>query len=164
MGPDQVPALLICPEATGRHPAAILQHGFGAEKSDLLPFGAALAAFGFVVLLADAWGHGERLPTSGPTWRTETSADYFVDVVRHTAADLSAGVSTLLERPDVRSDAVLVGGFSMGAITALLVGAEDPRVAGVVSLAGSPLPDILDITRLGSHSPGDAARTYAHAH
>src|SRR5262249_25845309 len=118
LGPDQVPALLIRPDAPGRHPAAILQHGFGVEKSDLLPFGTALAAFGFVVLLADAWEHGERLPTSGTNWMTQTSTDYFLDVVRHTAADVQAGVSVLTERPEVREDAIVVGGFSMGAMIA----------------------------------------------
>src|SRR5262249_52957453 len=60
--------------------------------------------------------------------------------------------------------AILVGGFSMGAMIALLAGAEDPRVAGVVSLAGAPLPDILDVTLSDSRPPSDVSRAYAQAH
>lgn len=164
LGPDRVPALLVRPDAPGRHPAALLQHGYGAEKSDLLPFGTVLAAYGFVVLMADAWGHGERLPASGPSWMTEVSADYFLDVVRHTVEDMRAGVSELLGRDEVREDAVLAAGFSMGGMAALIAGAEDARVAGVVSLAGSPLPDILDVSLFGSRSPSSAWRDYAHEH
>lgn len=164
LGPDRVPALLVRPDAPGRHPAALLQHGYGAEKSDLLPFGTVLAAYGFVVLMADAWGHGERFPVSGPSWRTEVSADYFLDVVRHTVEDMRAGIDALVGRDEVRADAVLAAGFSMGGIAALVAGAEDVRVAGVVSLAGSPLPDILDVSLFGSRPPSAASRAFAQEH
>lgn len=164
LGPDRVPALLVRPDAPGRHPAALLQHGYGAEKTDLLPFGTVLAAYGFVVLMADAWGHGERFPATGPSWMTEVSADYFLDVVRHTVEDMRAGVDELLVRDEVREDAVLAAGFSMGGMAALLAGAEDARVAGVVSLAGSPLPDILEVSLFGSRLPSPESRAYAHAH
>lgn len=164
LGPDRVPALLVRPEAPGRHPAALLQHGYGAEKFDLLPFGTVLAAFGFVVLMADAWGHGERFPASGPSWRTEMSADYFLEVVRHTLEDMRAGIDELLGRDEVRPNAVLAAGFSMGGMAALVAGAEDARVAGVVSLAGSPLPDILDVSLFGSRPPSPASRAFAQEH
>ena len=111
----------------------------------MLPLGVLLAGYGFVVLMPDAWGHGERRPATGPTWDTEASTDYFMTVVRHTIDDMRLAVDELMQRPDVRADAVLVGGFSMGAICALVAGAEDPRVAGIVSMAGSPLPDILEV-------------------
>lgn len=164
LGSDRVPALLIRPDTPGPHPAAVLQHGFGAEKSDLVPFGMVLATYGCIVLLADAWEHGERFPPSGPNWKTEASTDYFLEVVRHTAADLHIGISTLVQRPEVRKDAILVGGFSMGAMAALLVAAAHPRVGGVVSLAGGPLPDILDVALAGTRPPGAAARAYAQSH
>jgi dienelactone hydrolase len=158
------PALLIRPSGSGAHPAAVLQHGYGSRKEDLMPLGLALAAEGFIVLLADAWGHGERLPAHGPTWMTELSADYFFTVTRNTADTMVAALNLLQERQEVRSDQIVVGGFSMGAIVALLVGTEDGRVAGVVSLAGAPLPDLLGVSIYGSALPGEESRTYAMAH
>jgi dienelactone hydrolase len=159
-----VPALLIRPAGSGPHPAAVLQHGYGSRKEDLLPLATELAAHGFVVLLADAWGHGERLPTHGPTWMTELSADYFFTVTRNTADDVIAALNLLECRPEVRPDQKVVGGFSMGAIVALLVGTEDERAAGVVSLAGSPLPDLLSVSIYGSKLAGPESRHYALDH
>ena len=159
-----VPALLLRPATPGRHPGVVLQHGYGSRKEDLLPFAKGLAERGFVVLLADAWGHGERFPTAGPTWMSELSADFFFDVTRHTAADVAAGLDFLLQRPEVRGDEVVVGGFSMGAIVAILVATEDERVAGLVSLAGSPLPDLLGVSIYGSRLAGEESRHYAFAH
>jgi dienelactone hydrolase len=95
---------------------------------------------------------------------SELSADFFFDVTRHTAADVGAGIDFLLQRPDVRQDQVVVGGFSMGAIVALLVATEDERIAGVVSLAGSPLPDLLSVSIYGSRMAGEESRQYAFAH
>jgi dienelactone hydrolase len=142
----------------------VLQHGYGSRKEDLLPFAQDLAGRGFVVLLADAWGHGERFPNSGPTWMTELSADYFLEVTRRTAEEVGEGLNLLLQRPEVRSDMVVVGGFSMGAIVALLVATEDERVAGVVSLAGAPLPDLLGVSIYGSKLAGPESRRYALTH
>ena len=51
VGPHAVPALLVRPDAPGPHPGALIQHGYGAEKTDLLPLGVFLAAYGFVSLL-----------------------------------------------------------------------------------------------------------------
>jgi uncharacterized protein len=159
-----VPALFMRPATPGRHPGVVLQHGYGSRKEDLLPFAKGLSERGFVVLLADAWGHGERFPTSGPTWMSELSADFFFDVTRNTATDVEASLDFLLQRPDVRGDEVVIGGFSMGAIVALLVATEDERVAGLVSLAGSPLPDLLSVSLYGSRLAGEESRQYAFAH
>jgi uncharacterized protein len=164
LGPDSVPALLVRPESPGPHPAAILQHGYASEKAAMLPLARPLAALGFVVLLADAWGHGERFPTSGPNWLTDMHADYALEVIRHTVDDVRAGVSALAERPDVRADRILVGGFSLGAVVSLIAGVEDPRPAAVISMAGSPLPDLLGVKRFDSRPPSDATQRYAQEH
>ncbi len=164
LGPENVPAILLRPDAPGPHPAAVLQHGYGSEKSDLLPLGVLLAGYGFVVLLADAWGHGERRHAMGANVSAEASTDHFMTTVRHTIDDMRLAVDDLLLRPDVRADAVLVGGFSMGAICALVSGAEDARVAGIVSIAGSPLPDILEVKRKGASAPSAESRQFALAH
>jgi uncharacterized protein len=164
LGPEHVPAILVRPAAPGQHPAAVLQHGFGSEKSDFLPLALVLSGLGFVVLLSDAWGHGERRLAVEPATTVEARALHDMTAVRHTIDDMRVAVDELILRPDVRRDAIIVGGFSMGAICAPVVGAEDPRVAGIVSIAGSPLPDILN-ARFGAISQTtDEARRFAHAH
>ncbi len=160
----RVPALLVHPDAPGPHAGVLIQHGYGAEKSDLLPLALFLASYGFVSLLPDAWGHGERLPQAGPTWQNTLSADYFLDVARHTLDDARDGLALLVDRPDVCAEKILAGGFSMGAMVALILGAEDARVAGVVSIAGAPLPDLTGVALFGPTLPDGAHLAWARTH
>ena len=152
------------PPLHATHPAALIQHGYGAEKADLLPLANLLAGHGFISLLPDAWGHGERFPTSGPSWMNQLSADYFITVLRHTVADMREALTLLQSVPDVRADATLVGGFSMGAMAALIVGVEDERAAGVVSASGSPLPDLVNVSIFGSAPPSEESANWARTH
>ena len=99
-----MPALLVRPESDQPRPAALLQHGYGASKEDVLPIALALAAFGFVTLVPDAWAHGERLPRHGPNWMTATSADYFLTVVRHTLDDARTLLLPFAALPGVRAE------------------------------------------------------------
>jgi uncharacterized protein len=163
-GSHNVPALLVRPDAPGPHPAAVIQHGYGASKEDLVPLAVYLAAYGFVSLLPGAWEHGERLPSSGRSWMTERSSDYFFEVTRHTIAEMKDALSELARRPEVRADALLVGGFSMGAMAALVVGTEDTRVAGVVSIAGAPLPDLVAVSLFDSRPLSESTSAWAREH
>lgn len=164
IGQEGVPALLVRPDAPGLYPGAILQHGYASEKAALLPFARQLAGRGFVVLLADAWGHGERFPASGPNWMTDLHADYAMEVVRRTVDDVHTALDTLTAQPDVRADALLAGGFSLGAIVALIAATEDPRVAGLASLAGASLPDLLGVAPFNLRPPSEATIAYGEAH
>jgi predicted esterase len=164
IGSHNLPALLVRPDAPGPHPAAVIQHGYGASKEDLVPLAVYLAAFGFISLLPDAWEHGERLPSSGRTWMNERSSDYFFEVTRHTTGEMKDALSELAQRPDVRADALLVGGFSMGAMAALVVGTEDTRVAGVVSIAGAPLPDLVAVSLFDLRPLSESTSAWAREH
>ncbi len=167
IGPHSIPALVVQPQdAVGDHslPAVLIQHGYGAEKSDLLPLASLLVAHGFITLLPDAWGHGERFPTSGPNWMSEITSDYFMEVVRHTVDDMREVFDYLRDLPGVNGDSMLTGGFSMGAIAALVYGTEDERVAGVIAASGSPLPDLLPVRLFGSAAPSAATEEWAYAH
>lgn len=163
IGSQEIPALLVRPRADGPHPAAIVQHGYGADKSDLLPLGEYLAERGFVILLPDAWGHGERLPMYGPSYLNTLSADYLFEVVRHTADDLTTCLDVLLTRPDVRPDAVSVAGFSMGGGVALMAGLLDARVAAIVSMAGMAPQDLSVLTLPGITPPSEELQHWARA-
>lgn len=167
IGPEAIPALVVQPQSTPSDhslPAVLIQHGYGAEKADLLPLASELVAHGFITLLPDAWGHGERFPASGPNWMTQISADYFMEVVRHTVSDMRLAFDYLCDLPSVSPLNTLVGGFSMGAIAALVYGTEDERVAGIISASGSPLPDLLPVRLFGSAAPSPATEEWAHAH
>lgn len=164
IGPHRVPALLVRPDAPGPHAGALIQHGYGAEKMDLLPLGVFLAAYGFVSLLPDAWAHGERLPANGTSWKTEQSPDYFLTVIQHTLDDLREALGVLAARTEVDASRLLAGGFSMGAMLALILGTEDERVAAVGSLAGSPLPDLLGVPYFGATPPRAELRAWAREH
>jgi len=161
VGPNEVPAMLVRPQADGPQPAAIIQHGYGADKTDLLPLGEYLAERGFVVLLPDAWGHGERMPLHGPSFLNTFSVDFVAETVTHTVEDVKACIEYLQMRPDVQADAILLGGFSMGAGVALMTALQDERVAGVVSLAGAS-PQDLPLLRLpGVPPPSEALQRWA---
>src|SRR5487761_146012 len=114
IGPHAIPALLLQPQgaiSANSLPAVLIQHGYGAEKADLLPLASYLVARGFITLLPDAWGHGERFPASGPNWMTQITADYFMEVVRNTVDDMGVVFDYLSAVPGVRPDTLLVGGF-----------------------------------------------------
>ncbi len=161
VGPDEVPALLVRPLASNPHPAAIIQHGYGADKSDLLPLGEYLAERGFLVLLPDAWGHGERLPLSGSSYLNTLSVDFIVETVRRTVADIGACLDYLTGRPDVQSDAITLAGFSMGAGVALMAGMRDARVAAIVSLSGAAPQDLVSLRLPGLAPPSEEVRRWA---
>ena len=164
VGPSAIPALLVRPEGDEPRPAALVQHGYGASKADLLPLGQFLASYGFVALVPDAWGHGDRFPTGGPNWMTDFSADFIVEVLRHTVEDMGAALTSLLDRSDVRPGGALLAGFSLGAIAALIVGTEDARAAGIYSISGSPVPDLVQMMPAGMPGPGPDAERWARAH
>ena len=163
VGPHAVPSLLTTPDARGSFPAVVMQHGMGSRKDDLLPAALMLAAYGFVSLLPDAWGHGEH-PKQDSADQYASPSDYFVEVTRQTVQTLHAAVSLLSQRPEARPDAIVLGGFSMGAMASLIAGMENPRVAGIVSIAGSPLPDLICEGPTNWAPPSDSACGWARRH
>jgi fermentation-respiration switch protein FrsA (DUF1100 family) len=167
VGPHALPALLVTPPVISPQdelPAILIQHGYGAQKDDLLPLATSMVAHGFIALLPDAWGHGERFPMSGPNWMTQISADYFMEVVRNTVEDMREALTWLARVPGARADELIVGGFSMGAIASLVIGTEDERVTGVIAASGSPLPDLLPVRLFGSAAPNSETEEWARQH
>ncbi|HEX6122997.1 MAG TPA: alpha/beta fold hydrolase [Ktedonobacterales bacterium] len=160
----EIPAVVVRPEGERSRPGVLVQHGYGSSKEEVLPIALMLASCGFVTLVPDAWGHGERLPPTGPNWMTASSADYFLTVVRRTVAEVPQALDTLAALPDVRAEALVAAGFSMGAMVALILATEDARVAGVISIAGSPLPDLLPIHLFGPDKPSEEAKVWAREH
>lgn len=103
-------------------------HGHRGNKADLLGIGPGLWRAGHSVLLFDFRGNGE-------------SGDGPQSLAHHEQRDLSAAVDLVSSRrPDAR---IAVVAFSMGAATAILTAADDPRIEAVV--ADSPFTAISEL-------------------
>jgi uncharacterized protein len=165
LGPSAIPALRIAPvaPAAGPLPCLLLQHGYGADKYDLEAVGEVTAGLGFVTILPDAWGHGERFDPKQPNYNNAFSANYFVDVVRHVIDDLAVIVGALRQDTTIDAARIFLGGFSLGGITAIMATERDPTVAGVIAIAGGVSPASLEAS-LGMAPVDDGHRTWVAEH
>ena len=145
IGAEAIPALRIAPVgALGPLPCIVLQHGYGADKYDLAQIAEVTAGLGFVTILPDAWGHGERYDPTVPNFTNSFSANYFVEVVQHVADDLGQIVASLRQDATLDPTRMLLGGFSLGGITSIIATERDPAVAGVLAMAGGVAPESLE--------------------
>lgn len=111
-------------------PVAVLYHGYTAFKEMLLPHAYHLARAGFLVVLADAWGHGERGDGGTPP---------LLDSIFRTAAEVGG---VLAAYPGRRA---CLAGWSMGGcITfAYLAGGGRGLVAAATVIASPDLVSVL---------------------
>ena len=99
--------------------AVLLGHGWGANRSELVPQARALTEEGFGVLLLDWRAHGESggdLCTWGDRERR----------------DVSAAIDFVSARPEVDPGRIGGLGFSMGAASMILGAAQDPRLRSLM--------------------------------
>ncbi len=122
-------------ERTGRIPAVVTISGSGPQDRDeyipLVPgyrpyrqFADTLGRRGIAMLRYDDRGTGE----SSGDFAKATSADF--------ADDVRSIVQWLRTRPEIDPDRIMLMGHSEGGLIAPLVAAGDPRLAGIVLLAG----------------------------
>ena len=124
---------LTLPNVKGKHPAIILISGSGAQNrdSDLLGFkifkliAEHLTSKGIAVFRYDDRGVGKS--TGNIT--TATSADFADDVVE--------AVKLLEKRPDINAKQIGVLGHSEGGLIAPLVYQKYPKIAFLISMAGT---------------------------
>lgn len=106
----------------------VCAHGHRGTKSDMLGIGSGLWRAGHTVLLFDFRGNGD-------------SGDGPQSLSHHEQADLRAAIDLVAtRRPDAH---IAVVAFSMGASTAILEGATDPRVERFV--LDSPFATMSDV-------------------
>jgi len=112
-------------------PAAVLLHMLPADRHSYDELGPKLAGAGFNTLALDSRGHGESRTYRGATkdFHDFTTAEYISSV-----EDITAAKGWLAARGADKTRLVLVGA-SIGANFALIYGARDPDVRGVVLLS-----------------------------
>jgi carboxylesterase len=104
-------------DADGRRIGVLLSHGFTGSPASMVPWGQYLAEQGYAVSVPLLPGHGTR-------WQ---------DITSTTFADYYMAVEKAFDELRARTDAVMVGGLSMGGCLVLWLAAQRPRdVAGVV--------------------------------
>lgn len=130
-GDLELPAWFIPARGGAAGPGVALVHGWESARDRTLPNAVFLHAAGFHCLTIDVRGHGANPPETLPI-----SAGEF-------GLDALATFDALMARPEVTVGAV--AGHSMGAIGAILAGAQDPRIAAVVATSGPADP--LRLTR-----------------
>ncbi|MBI5670615.1 MAG: alpha/beta fold hydrolase [Chloroflexi bacterium] len=126
---------LTLPEGDGPFPAVVLVSGSGPQDRDesLLPaaeikpfqlLADGLTRAGIAVLRYDDRGVGA------------SSGDFTSATTRDFAGDAAAAIDYLLSREDIIPQQIGVLGHSEGGIVAAILGAENPNVAFIISLAG----------------------------
>jgi len=133
--------LLLPKTGTRPFPAVVMSTGSGQQERDsnipglkgYMPFrqiAEYLAARGIAVLRADDRGVGNS--GGRDTLDRVTTSDF--------ADDVRAQVAYLRSRADIDPSRIVVIGHSEGGVIAPLVAASDPRLAGVILLAGTAKP------------------------
>jgi dienelactone hydrolase len=136
-------------ERNGLNPAVVVAHpatpdgkcaASGMSDDADLAWGVELAERGFVALVPDAIGFGDRQP--GRPGAMYSSADDFFAVHRYGSAaakmafDISRAVDVLSCAPGVDAGKICALGHGMGGAIALFAAAKDDRIAATVTSCG----------------------------
>lgn len=104
------------PDQAGRRVGVLLSHGFTGSPASMTPWGEHLATQGYAVEVP-------LLPGHGTSWQ---------DMVRTRWDDWAAELERVYADLASRTDAVVVGGLSMGGTLALLLAERHPEIAGLI--------------------------------
>lgn len=109
-------------------PAVAVMHGWGSNRSQLLPVVAPLHTAGYALLMVDSRCHGD------------SDQDTYASMPRF-AEDLSVAVDWLRDHAEVDRDRVAVFGHSLGACASLLLASRRSDLVGAVSLSAFADPE-----------------------
>lgn len=145
---DMVQGFLYLPGGPGPHPAAVVLHNLLALGDARFERGLAesLARAGYVTVFMDLPFHLRRSPTGVSNGALFIRSDLRQTVrnVKQAAADASALVRWLSERPDVDPKRIGMAGVSMGGFITHLVMGQNFRVrSGVTVVAGGDVAGLI---------------------
>ena len=112
---------------TGKGPAVVVMHGWGANASMMLAALRPLHTAGFSVLMIDARCHG-------------LSDDASFTSMPRFAQDIEAGIDWLQRHPEVDPQRIALMGHSVGAGAALLSARHRPDIRAVISVSAFANP------------------------
>lgn len=124
---NKVYAIALHQAGAENQPLAVIVHGLGSRKEDMLTQGVMLAQQGFYAVLIDAPAHGE----------SNEPAMNMMDIIVSMGASVDALVETLGDRADTES--LYVTGFSMGGYFSFWYGAYGTyHPKAIAPCAGDP--------------------------
>jgi dienelactone hydrolase len=143
----RVPAILYLPDPmpAGKIPAFVVVNGHGGDKYSWYSFytGILFARGGAAVLTYDQIGEGERNIDRRSGTRSHDNIQGGPVIARHLAGlmicDAMQAVSYLSSRPEIDSNRIAVGGYSLGSFVVSLTGAIDTRIHACVMCGGGDL-------------------------
>ena len=136
-GGHRLEAYMVTPSGGGRHPAVVLVHGSGGDRSELLRPARALASKGIVAMTITepSTSHPPKPVTTVPALLAETKGSALADV-----AAVQRAADVLAARSDVDPKRLGYLGWSAGAKTGALVAARDPRFRALALLSAGAQP------------------------
>jgi dienelactone hydrolase len=146
----RVPAILYLPDpmpktANGKIPAFIVVNGHGGDKYCWYSWYTAIlyARGGAAVLTYDQAGEGERNKAHKSGSRSHDNIKGDAMLARHLTGlmitDVRQAVAYLSQRPEVDSQRIAAGGYSLGSFVLALTGAVEPRLHACVMVGGGNL-------------------------
>lgn len=141
-GAFELPGTLTRPKTPEKCPAVVLVHGSGPHDQDETIFdnkpfrdiAAGLASHGIAVLRYEKRTH---------KYGAEMNP-HEIGLEEETIDDALSAVALLRGRSDLDSNRIFVLGHSLGGIAAPFIVQRDPRIAGIILMAGTPRP-LLDL-------------------
>ncbi len=136
---EQIPAILLLPEASQPAPAALLLHGYSSRKEVMADqIGPALLQRGIASLAIDLPLHGTR--TDSVQAQSARNPMAILSLWRTALQDTNLALQYLAARREVDRVRIAIVGYSMGSFLGVIVAAEQPLVRALVLAAGGDLP------------------------
>jgi len=121
-----------------RLPVIILVHGLNSSKERNLAFAMHLANNGFLVILPDAYNHGDRGSSTFLKDLLTNTANTIVDVIMNTVEDIIRLIDYVCqEREDADCERIGMTGISLGGMITFASGMIERRIKVLVPIIAS---------------------------
>lgn len=146
---ERVPARLLIPPGTKKHPVVLCLHGYGMNKEMIAPIGPLLGNFGldWAFLALDAQYHGERAKPGQELFSPDLEKTR--KAIVQTVVDYRRALDYIATRPELDSERVAAVGLSLGGILDVLLTAVEPRLkTSVMVVAGADWVTLLQQSQM----------------